>query len=111
MQIVKKKVEAPPVKEKPFIKGKTRERRLLVPEAAQKNDAAPRKFAYKIVTVPDIDETWAKLTSIVDDFSQQLSGVRRVERVILPLLEDSREFLETPDPEKIDDLKLMYAQI
>lgn len=70
-----------------------------------------RRSVYKIVTVPDIDKTWAKLTSIIDDFSKRLSGIRRVEHVIFPLLEDSREFLEAPDPEKIDDLKIMYEQI
>ena len=63
------------------------------------------------MTVPDLDKTWAKLTSIIDDCSKQLSGIRKVEHVVFPLLEDSKEFLEPPEPAHIDDLKVMYVQI
>lgn len=83
-----------------------------MPEPIPKSEASTqRKAAYKIVTVPDLDKTWVKLTSIIDDCSKQLSGIRKVEHVVFPLLEDSKEFLEPPEPAHIDDLKKMYTQI
>jgi len=40
--------------------------------------------------VPNLDDTWKLLSNIVDDFKSSLSGVKRVENVIYPILKNDR---------------------
>ena len=63
------------------------------------------------MTVPDIEKTWIRLTGIIEDFRLALAGVKRIERIIYPLLEDSPKFIGNPDPALVDDLKVLDMQV
>jgi hypothetical protein len=41
------------------------------------------------------------------EFQGALSGVKKVENIIFPLLETPKPFLDEPDAEKIADLKIL----
>ena len=64
-----------------------------------------------IVTEPDLGSTWSLLTGLVTDFQTALSGVKRLENIIYPLLESKEHHLNAPDPSKIEDLKVIQKQI
>ena len=66
---------------------------------------------YELVTVPDIEKAWSRLTGIIEDFRLALAGVKRIEHIIYPLLEDSPEFIGNPDPATVDDLKVLDMQV
>ena len=59
----------------------------------------------QIITVPDLKGTFDMLTNIVIDFRHSLSGVKRMETIIYPILKCDNHFLQAPDPTKIEDLK------
>lgn len=63
------------------------------------------------MTVPDIEKTWIRLTGIIEDFRLALASVKRIERIIYPLLEDSPKFIGNPDPALVDDLKVLDMQV
>ena len=65
----------------------------------------PVKSVYEIVTVPDIQKTWSRLTGLAEDFRGALASVKKVEHIIYPLLVSKTPYLADPDPAVIQDLK------
>jgi hypothetical protein len=62
--------------------------------------------------VPDINKAWSRLTGIIEDFRQALAGIKRIEHIIYPLIEDAeRMYLGNPDPAEVDDLKVLNMQV
>ena len=51
------------------------------------------------------------MANIVDEFQAALSGVKRVEHIVYPILQSDRPFLKTPDSENIEDLKVKQKQV
>jgi hypothetical protein len=45
---------------------------------------------------------------MIAEFKKSLSGVKKLEKIVYPLLECPRgeEYLSSPDPEKIQDLQI-----
>ena len=60
---------------------------------------------YEVVTVPDIQKTWSKLTGLAEDFRGALASVKKVEHIIYPLLVSKNPYLADPNPAVIQDLK------
>ena len=70
-----------------------------------------RTSSYEIVTVPDINKSWVKLVDICKQFKSALSGVKRIENYIYPLLEEENQFLNEPDFTITDELLVINMQI
>ena len=45
---------------------------------------------------------------MIGDFKKALSGIKRIEKIVFPIMKCTadEEYLSYPDPEKIDDLKI-----
>ena len=71
----------------------------------------PKKTSYELVTVPDIQRTWNKLTGLAEDFRGALASVKKIEHIIYPLLTSKQQFLADPDPAVIEDLKKVNQQV
>lgn len=61
--------------------------------------------------MPDINESWKMLEDIMKKFQEALSGVKKIENIIFPLLIGAKPYLEEPNAEKIDDLKVLDGRI
>jgi hypothetical protein len=76
-------------------------------QGATSKSASDIENRYEIATVPEINESWRMLQDIMTEFQGALSGVKKVENIIFPLLETPKPFLDEPDAEKIADLKIL----
>ena len=74
----------------------------------QPSDAEDR---YEVATVPDINESWKMLEDIMKKFQGALSGVKKIENIIFPLLNNAKPYLDEPNTERIDDLKVLDGRI
>jgi hypothetical protein len=66
---------------------------------------------YRPVTVPDLEGTWKLLENIVEEFSVALSGIKRLEHIIYPILKSDRVMIGSPDPEKLASFKQVQKQV